>query len=101
MTDQPRSGHNAVLADFMAQMRKSMADVPGIDDFTNTAGQVVLGEMEVDDALPRMMSFFQGEQTGTVERARLIELAQSIRSRAGLVPIVLLTFSTCREVLRA
>jgi len=96
-----QSGHNPILASFMDQMKSSMADVDGIDDFSETARQVVVGEMDVDDAVPRMMSFFNGGDSGSVERERLVMLAQEIKSRAGLVPIVLLSFSTCRGVLRS
>ncbi len=94
-------GHNPILAAFMDQMKSSMADVDGIDDFSETARRVVAGEMDVDDAVPRMMSFFSGEDAGSVERERLVMLAQEIKSRAGLVSIVLLSFSTCRSVLRS
>lgn len=92
---------NDVLAAFMDQMKASMADVEGVDDFTETARDVVIGKMDVDEAVPRMMAFFTGETAGNAaERARLVELAQAVKSRAGLVPIVLLSFSTCRGVLK-
>ncbi|MCC8250520.1 hypothetical protein [Saccharothrix luteola] len=96
------NGQNEVLAAFMDEMKSSMADVEGVDDFTETARSVVVGEMAVDEAVPRMMAFFTGETAGNpVERARLVQLAQEIKSRAGLVPIVLLSFSTCRDVLKS
>lgn len=93
---------NEVITALMNQLKMSMSDIKGIDDFSETAGRVVAGELAVDDAVPRMMSFFTGEVGGDSEaRARLVTLARAIRERNGLVPIVLLSFSTCRDVLRS
>lgn len=94
------SRYNPLLAELMEQMKGSMSDVQGIDDFADTARKFVVGEIEIDEAVPRMMSFFTGEIGGnSVERQRLVTLAQSMKSRAGMVPVVLMTFTTCGEAL--
>ncbi|MFO7250313.1 MAG: hypothetical protein DIU60_006130 [Actinomycetes bacterium] len=85
----------------MAELRRSMADVKGIDEFLGAGAAFINGEeQDIDLTVERMMSFFNGEIGGySEERQRLVVLAQTMRRRVGGVPVLLLTFTTCTEVL--
>ncbi|WP_062348670.1 hypothetical protein [Herbidospora yilanensis] len=85
----------------LVELQRSWATVPGIDDFVGSGAAFVKGEEpDLEKTVDRMMSFFNGEIGGySTERQRLVLLAQNMRKRAGGVPIVLLTFTTCTEVL--
>ncbi|MEU7855648.1 hypothetical protein [Nonomuraea sp. NPDC049141] len=88
------------LPELMAQLERSMAGILGIDQFIGAGAAFVKGEeVDIDAAVDGMMSFFTGEIGGSsVERQRLLQLAQTMRRQAGGVPIFMLTFTTCSEV---
>ncbi|WP_062437450.1 hypothetical protein [Herbidospora daliensis] len=94
---RPQYDLNALLV----ELERSWSTVPGIDDFVGSGAAFVKGEeADLEKTVDRMMSFFNGEIGGySTERQRLVLLAQNMRKRAGGVPIVLLTFTTCTEVL--
>ncbi|MBG0812788.1 hypothetical protein [Planomonospora sp. ID82291] len=89
------------LPALMAQLERSMSGVRGIDEFVGAGAAFVKGEeQDIETTVERMMSFFDGEVGGySTERQRLVLLAQTMRKRAGGVPIFMLTFTTCSEVL--
>jgi hypothetical protein len=83
------------------QLERSMSGVPGIEDFVGAGAAFVKGEeTDINVTVERMMAFFNGDIGGnTMERQRLVLLAQTMRKSAGGVPIFMLTFTTCSEVL--
>jgi len=65
----------------MAELRRSMADVKGIDEFLGAGAAFINGEeQDIDLTVERMMSFFNGEIGGySEERQRLVVLAPTLR----------------------
>jgi hypothetical protein len=84
-------------ATLIEQLERSMSGVPGIEDFVGAGAAFVKGEeTDINVTVERMMAFFNGDIGGnTMERQRLVLLAQTMRKSAGGVPIFMLTFTTC------
>jgi hypothetical protein len=82
--------------DAMQAIKDSLAKIEGIDQFTNAATAYIQGETEVEETVKEMMEFLMGDVSGnSVQKQRLITLAQQVGPECATISITLLTLTAC------
>lgn len=70
--------------DVMKQISLALGSIEGMDTFTDAARSYIKGEVDIDEAVSVMMTFFEGDiSQHTDERRRLIQLAQTLEAKCG------------------